>query len=88
MIRSDTPYEMIIIGCRAPQKGEEAIKSPKQESPQMTSTLTVVQVDLKSNSSISAARECITSRYPEIDGLIKQDSTVNSKPARWGIRGI
>ncbi|KAI5924599.1 hypothetical protein F4810DRAFT_131602 [Camillea tinctor] len=69
LCKTDTPYE-IIIGCRTVSKGEAAIESLKKEIPQSPSTLSVVQVDLESDSSLEKAVETISSKYGRLDVLI------------------
>lgn len=62
-------YE-IIIGCRTVSKGEEAIATVKSEFPNMTSSLTTVQADLSSDSSLEAAVQSISTSFGRLDVLI------------------
>jgi NAD(P)-dependent dehydrogenase (short-subunit alcohol dehydrogenase family) len=66
---SPKAYE-IIIGCRTPSSGEEAIKTLQSEIPKSSSSLSVVQVDLASDSSIDKALETISSKYGRLDVLV------------------
>jgi NAD(P)-dependent dehydrogenase (short-subunit alcohol dehydrogenase family) len=61
---------VLIVGCRTVSKGEAAIESVQKEVPQSASTLSVLQVDLSSDSSIDAAVEQITSKFGRLDILI------------------
>ncbi|KAI1077799.1 NAD(P)-binding protein [Whalleya microplaca] len=67
--KTDIPYE-IIIGCRTVSKGEAAIENVKAEIPQSSSSLSTVQIDLSSDSSIEKAVETIKSDYGRLDVLI------------------
>lgn len=74
LLRSGTAYNLI-IGCRSPSKGDEAIGSLQQEfSSQLSSSggsaLSVVQVDLESDESIYAARDTLTTKFGRLDVLI------------------
>lgn len=69
LCKTSTPYE-IIIGCRAVSKGESAIESVKKEIPDSSSTLSTLQVDLASDSSIEKAVETISSEHGRLDVLL------------------
>lgn len=69
LYKSDTPYE-ILIGSRDPKKGEDAIKQVKNEITSSNSTLSVVQVDISSDHSISAARDDVETRFGRLDCLV------------------
>lgn len=69
MYKSSTPHE-IVIGSRSVQNGENAIAQIKAEIPSSSSTLSVVQVDIASDDSITAARDTIASRFGKLDVLI------------------
>ncbi|KAI0599548.1 hypothetical protein F4775DRAFT_115430 [Biscogniauxia sp. FL1348] len=69
LYKTETPYE-IIIGCRTVSKGEAAVESLKKEIAQSPSTLSVIQVDLESDSSLEKAVESISSKYGRLDVLV------------------
>ncbi|KAI1493639.1 hypothetical protein F5X96DRAFT_151922 [Biscogniauxia mediterranea] len=69
LYKTDTPYD-IIIGCRTVSKGEAAVESVKKEIAQSPSTLSVIQADLESDSSLEKAVEAISSKYGRLDVLI------------------
>jgi len=68
LAKTSTPYE-IIIGCRTTSKGDDAIKQLRNEF-QTSSTLSTLQVDLESDTSIERAIQDITSKYGHLDVLI------------------
>ncbi|KAI0095534.1 NAD(P)-binding protein [Hypoxylon sp. NC0597] len=69
LYQTDTPYE-IIIGCRTPSKGEDAIAKVKSEVPQSPSSLSTLQVDLTSDESLEKAVEALQSKHGRLDVLI------------------
>jgi NAD(P)-dependent dehydrogenase (short-subunit alcohol dehydrogenase family) len=69
LAQSTTPYE-ILLGSRKVSNGEEAVAKLKQEVPQTTSTVSVVQADISSDDSINALIQQIESRYGHLDSLI------------------
>lgn len=69
LCKQPTPYN-ILVGSRSLQKGEAAIESVKKEIPNTTSTLSVVQIDIESDSSIEKLFETVKSRYGNLDVLI------------------
>ncbi|CAK1358635.1 unnamed protein product [Cercospora beticola] len=66
---SDRAYN-IVIGSRNVQRGEDAIASVKQELSDSKSSLSLVQVDISSDESITAARDQVASRFGHLDVLI------------------
>ena len=73
---STKPYH-IILGCRSLAKADEAIASIAidsvkidESSADSQSTLSAVQIDLESDTSISAAYEHIQATHPRIDALV------------------
>ncbi|KAF7193914.1 Short-chain dehydrogenase/reductase eupG [Pseudocercospora fuligena] len=66
---SPKSYE-IIIGCRTESKGAAAISQVQSEIPSSNSTLSTVQVDITSDTSITSARGTIASRHGHLDCLI------------------
>jgi NAD(P)-dependent dehydrogenase (short-subunit alcohol dehydrogenase family) len=66
---TNTPYE-IVIGCRTISKGEDAIAAVKQELPNTASSISIVQADLNSDSSLEAAVETLTARFGRLDILV------------------
>lgn len=81
LIRSGTPYS-IIIGSRSVQKGEDAVASVKKEYPDTTCTLSVVQIDIESDKSITAARDQVSSQFPHLDILINNAGANVEKQAQ------
>ncbi|KAI1137603.1 NAD(P)-binding protein [Hypoxylon sp. FL0543] len=69
LYQTDTPYE-IIIGCRTPSKGEDAIAKLRKEVPQSPSSLSVLQVDLNSDESLEKAVGTLQSKYGRLDVLV------------------
>ncbi|KAI1407535.1 NAD(P)-binding protein [Hypoxylon sp. FL1857] len=69
LYQTDTPYE-IIIGCRTPSKGEDAIAKLRNEIPQSPSSLSTLQVDLNSDESLEKAVEALQSKHGRLDVLI------------------
>ncbi|KAH9990744.1 NAD(P)-binding protein [Xylariaceae sp. FL0662B] len=69
LYKTDIPYE-IIVGCRTVSKGEAAIENVKTEIPQSSSSLSILQVDLSSDSSIEKAVEALESRHGRLDVLV------------------
>lgn len=68
LAKSSQVYE-IIIGCRRPSSGEEAIESVKKEV-QTSSTFGTVEVDLESDATLEKAVESLTTKYGRLDVLI------------------
>lgn len=69
LAQSSTAYKLL-IGCRSAQKGEDAIKQLQSEVPDTSSTFSVVQVDVTSDSSIQEAVEYVSSHFGRLDTLI------------------
>ncbi|KAL2213863.1 NAD(P)-binding protein [Sarocladium strictum] len=66
---SARPYE-ILIGSRTVSKGDEALATLRREVPDTKSSLSVIQADVSSDSSLEAAVESIGSRFGHLDILI------------------
>ncbi|KAF7319265.1 hypothetical protein HMN09_00264000 [Mycena chlorophos] len=66
---SSQPYTLL-IGARTPSKGESAIAQLKSEVPTSHSSLSVIQVDVSSDTSIEAALATISSTHGRLDALI------------------
>lgn len=69
MVATDHAYE-IIVGCRTVSKGENAITAVKGEFPNTASSLSTVQADLSSDSSLEAAVQHIDIKFGRLDVLI------------------
>lgn len=69
LVATQHAYE-IVLGCRTVSKGEDAIATVKSEFPNMASSLSTVQADLSSDSSLEAAVQTISSRFRRLDVLI------------------
>jgi NAD(P)-dependent dehydrogenase (short-subunit alcohol dehydrogenase family) len=69
LYKSNTAYE-IVIGSRDPKKGEDAIAKVKAEVTESPSTLSVIQVDISSDSSILKARDDIQSSFGQLNVLV------------------
>jgi NAD(P)-dependent dehydrogenase (short-subunit alcohol dehydrogenase family) len=69
LYKTDKPYE-IIVGARSLDKGEAAVSTLKGEVSSSKSTLSLVQVDLASDESITKAYETISSKFDRLDCLI------------------
>ncbi|KAI1505949.1 hypothetical protein F5X99DRAFT_366642 [Biscogniauxia marginata] len=83
LYKTDSSFE-IIIGCRTISKGEAAIEGLKKEIPQSPSTLSTLQVDLSSDSSLEKAVETITSNYGRLDVLINNGGAGFDSEVRKG----
>lgn len=81
LLRSGTPYE-VVIGSRNTQKGEDAVTSLKKEYTSTPSKLSVVQIDIESDSSIKKAQETISSRFGRLDVLINNAGANVEKEAQ------
>ena len=66
---SENPYE-IIVGSRVLSKGEDAVAAVKKDVQNTCSSLSVVQTDITSDTSLEQAVESISSRFGRIDILI------------------
>nr|POE46745.1 short-chain dehydrogenase/reductase trope [Quercus suber] len=69
LYKSSTAYE-ILLGCRSLEKGESAVATVKQEISESSSTISTIQVDVASDSSIEAAIDKISSTTGKLDVLI------------------
>ncbi|RMY30270.1 hypothetical protein D0866_08110 [Hortaea werneckii] len=69
LCQSSSTYE-ILLGSRSVEKGQEAASQIQNEVPNTTSTISVIQVDISSDSSIEAATEHIQTKYGKLDILI------------------
>ncbi|KAM3424182.1 hypothetical protein BST61_g11275 [Cercospora zeina] len=69
LYKSNRAYD-IVIGSRSLERGEGAVASVKQETSNSQSSLSVVQVDISSDDSITAARGLIDSKFGRLDVLI------------------
>lgn len=68
LANSSTPYE-IIVGCRTTSKGDDAVNQLQKEI-KTSSSLSTLQVDLESDTSIEKAIQEITSKYGRLDVLV------------------
>jgi NAD(P)-dependent dehydrogenase (short-subunit alcohol dehydrogenase family) len=66
---SDKAYH-VFMGSRSVEKGKEAIDKLRQESPNATNTLDLVQLDLASDESIDQAFAQVQSEVGHIDALL------------------
>jgi NAD(P)-dependent dehydrogenase (short-subunit alcohol dehydrogenase family) len=69
LYKTDQSYELI-VGCRTISKGEAAIDSVINEIAKSPSTLSVLEVDLSSDESISKALDQIEQKFNRLDVLI------------------
>lgn len=69
LAQSSTAYKLL-IACRSAQKGEDAIEQLQSEVPDTSSTFSIVQVDVTSESSIQEAVEYVSSHFGRLDTLI------------------
>lgn len=60
------PSSTIILGCRRPEAGYEAIEQLRGKG--ISSSLDVVQLDIGDIQSITAAVETLDSKYGKLDG--------------------
>ena len=69
LAKSSNSYH-IIIACRTPSKGEDAISTVKSEVPDTKSTFSVEQCDLESDESLEALAKTVSSKHNHLDVLI------------------
>ncbi|EGP84578.1 unnamed protein product [Zymoseptoria tritici ST99CH_1E4] len=69
LYKSKSAYE-IVIGSRDPKKGEDAVSRVEAEVSDSPSSLSVIQVDISSDDSITKARDEIQSRFGRLDVLL------------------
>ena len=69
LCRSTTAYT-ILVGCRTTSTGEQAVAAVSKEYPSTASTLSVIQVDLNSDSSLEQAITTITAEHGKLDILL------------------
>jgi NAD(P)-dependent dehydrogenase (short-subunit alcohol dehydrogenase family) len=60
----------ILLGCRSEAKGQIAAESLKSANPDSKSTLTVLQVDISSDDSITNAFNIVSSKFDRVDALV------------------
>lgn len=69
LCKTSTAYE-ILLGSRNVEKGEKAVALLKEEVPDSSSTISLVQIDVLSDESIEKAVELIKSKHGKLDVLI------------------
>ncbi|KAI7348396.1 hypothetical protein KC336_g22698, partial [Hortaea werneckii] len=69
LCQSSSAYE-IFLGSRSVEKGKEAASQIQSEVPNTSSTISVIQVDISSDTSIETATEQIQSQHGKLDILI------------------
>lgn len=69
LLTSQTPYH-IFLGSRSIEKAEDACAALQKQSPNNASKITVVQIDISSDVSISSAFEKVKSEVDHIDVLV------------------
>lgn len=85
LAKTSTPYE-IIIGCRTPAKGEEAISTVKAESPNTASAFSIILVDLESDASLEAAVKELESKHGKLDILVNNGGASFGQAGNLSIR--
>ncbi|KAK5107611.1 hypothetical protein LTR62_000946 [Meristemomyces frigidus] len=85
-----TSYE-ILMGSRSVDKGDQAVAKLQQEVPHSSSSVSVVQADISSDSSIDEVVDLIKTKYGRLDVLVNnagagfdraiQDSTLSIRAA-------
>lgn len=68
LLKSSVQYD-IVLGSRKIENGHKAVKALKKDFPDTSSTLSVVQVDLESDESITNARDTISTQFGRLDIL-------------------
>ncbi|KAM3068115.1 hypothetical protein ACMFMF_009480 [Clarireedia jacksonii] len=68
LLATSSPSYHIIIGSRSVEKGEAALKTIQAQNP--SSSVSVVQLDVTSEESLSAAYDSISSEFGRLDVLI------------------
>lgn len=69
LYNSATSYE-VILGSRSVQNGEDAVAQVKSQNSNSTSSISSIQIDISSDSSIVKARDEILSRFGRLDTLV------------------
>ncbi len=69
LYKSNNPYD-ILLGSRNVSKGNDAISAIQKETPSSSSTITTIQVDIESDSSIQKAFDTISTSHDHLDVLI------------------
>jgi NAD(P)-dependent dehydrogenase (short-subunit alcohol dehydrogenase family) len=75
LFQSAKPYH-VLLGTRSLDKGEAAVAKLKEHVPETSSTAELVQIDVASDESISAAFEKVEAAHGHIDVLVN-NSGVN-----------
>ncbi|KAI7327295.1 NAD(P)-binding protein [Hortaea werneckii] len=69
LCQSSSAYE-ILLGSRSVEKGQEAASQIQSEVPSTSSTITVIQIDVSSDSSIETATKQMQTKHGKLDILI------------------
>ena len=68
-LQSPNPYH-VLLGYRSAKKGEETLRMLRDECPDATNTVELLQVDLSSDESIERAFESVKSGHGRVDVLV------------------
>ena len=77
LLLSEKPYH-VILGSRSLEKGNLALESLKRESPNLTNTVELMQVNLNSDESIEKAFEQVKAKHKYLDILVNNAGTHTS----------
>ncbi|KAJ9641164.1 hypothetical protein H2204_002842 [Knufia peltigerae] len=70
----------VIMACRDKSKGQTALESLQSSSSSLLGTLSLLQLDITNDESISAAVAQLTSEFGRLDVLINNAGMMNLKP--------
>lgn len=87
LYKAPKPYS-IILGTRSIEKGTTAVATIQGEIPSSPSSLTVIQLDISSDTSISSALARISTDFSGLDVLINNAGANYEHQLRDGLLGI
>ncbi|KAK5252010.1 hypothetical protein LTS03_002045 [Exophiala xenobiotica] len=79
-LASASPDSHIIMACRSLEKGAKALESVQAREPQVVGTLSLVELDITNDASITAAVEKLTADFGVLDVLINNAGIVVTTP--------
>ena len=74
LFRSSKPY-FILLGCRDPRKGEQALAELYDEFPDAAHSIDIVLIDIAEDQDIKSLFQYVKSNYGRVDILINNAGT-------------
>ena len=74
LLRSSKPY-LILLGCRDPRKGEQALAELYDEFPNAARSIDIVLIDIAEDEDIKNLFQYVKSEYGRVDILINNAGT-------------